>query len=175
MLLKANLAEAESVMIFASDEVQQSSLADGQTLLIATTIEDYSKKTNKPIYTIAEINDEIHIPSFIHGGIDEFVTPTHTSARLIAKSGSYKGVSEVFRQLASSNYGSDIFTIQPHRNWRTYKDAFTDLYEKGATLISIDNELNVTEKTEEILRKESKLLIVCKEETYEKIKSYIAQ
>ncbi len=174
-LSRANFLDAESVMIFASDTVNHSSLADGQTLLIATAIEDYAKKSQKPVYTIAEINDEIHISSFLHCGIDEFVTPNHTSARLIAKSGSYKGVSEVFRQLASSNYGEDIFTITPHRNWHTYQDAFNDLYEKGATLLSVDNKLNVSAKSDEALSPKSKLLIVCQENTYRKIQEYVAK
>ncbi|MFC4024651.1 potassium channel family protein [Oceanobacillus longus] len=174
ILNKANIAKADSIMIFSADNIPNSSFADGQTLLIATAIEDYSRKTGTPIYTIAEIINDLHISSFIHCGIDEFVTPNHTSARLIAKSGSYKGVSEVFRQLTSSNYGEDMFIVKPHKDWTTYLDAFNDLYKKGATLLSVDNDLNISSKSQEKLNKNANLLIVCKNNTYEEIKKYIS-
>ncbi|MEC5425718.1 ion channel [Virgibacillus sp. C22-A2] len=174
VLEKANISKSNSVMIFSSEGVSNASFADGQTLLIAMAIESYSEKIDTPIYTIAEVTSEKHITSFIHGGVDEFVTPNHTSARLIAKSGSYKGVSEVFRQLTSSNYGEDIFIIKPHRGWKTYQDAFNDLYKQGATLLSVDNNLDVSAKSNEKLNGKSKLLIVCKNDTFEEIKKYVS-
>ncbi|WP_040954474.1 TrkA family potassium uptake protein [Virgibacillus sp. SK37] len=169
-LEKANIAHSTSVMIFSSDGVPNASFADGQTLLVATSVEDYSRKINKSIYTIVEVTSEKHIASFVHGGVDEFITPNQTSARLIAKSGTYKGISEVFRQLTSSNYGEDIFTITPQPSWETFGDACHSLHKMGATLLSVDNNLDIAAKSSEKLPRQAKLLIVCKSEIYEQIK-----
>ncbi|MGP4071870.1 TrkA-related ion transporter [Piscibacillus sp. B03] len=93
-LHQANIKDSFAVLIFASDDVKNYSLADGQTLLITTTIEGLGNDENFDVYTIAEILYDQHISAFKHSKVDEFITPYQTSAHLIAKSATFKGASD---------------------------------------------------------------------------------
>ncbi|PKR78771.1 potassium channel protein [Halalkalibacillus sediminis] len=169
-LHQSNIKKSHAVLIFAPDNMKNYSLADGQTLLIATTIEGLGKEENFEVYTIAEILNDQHINAFQHADVDEFVTPYHMSARLIAKSASYRSASEVFRQLTSSRYGNDIYSIRKKKHWKTYRDAYQDLLESGATLLANGKEVGIAKKLNEPIPEQSELLIVCDQETYEAIK-----
>ncbi|TFB24037.1 potassium channel protein [Filobacillus milosensis] len=168
-LHQANIVQCHSVLIFASDDVSNYSLADGQTLLIATSIEGLGREENFDVYTIAEIMYEKHISAFKHSKVDEFVTPLQTSAHLIAKSATYNGASELFRQLTSSNYGHDIYSIKKHPSWNTYRDAYNRLLDYGATLLSEGEHLGLAKYADHNIPENAELLIICDEDTYEKI------
>ncbi|GEL76228.1 potassium channel family protein [Tenuibacillus multivorans] len=173
-LYQANINECHSVLIFASDHVENYSLSDGQTLLIATTIEGLGHQEGFDVYTIAEILFEQHISAFKHSKVDEFITPNKTSAHLIAKSATYNGTSEMFRQLTSSNYGDDIFAIKKHPTWSTYRDAYIYLLDRGATLLSAENQLDIAKRADESIPDDTELLIICNQENYDKIVQELA-
>ncbi|RPF55842.1 potassium channel family protein [Aquisalibacillus elongatus] len=168
-LHQANIKESQAVLIFASDDVKNYSLADGQTLLITTTIEGLGNDEGFEVYTIAEILYDQHISAFKHSDVDEFITPNQTSAHLIAKSATYKGTSEMFRQLTSTNYGHDIYSIKKHPSWETYRDAHIGLLEYGATLLAEGEQLGLAKKADKTIPEGANLLVICDEDTYEKI------
>ncbi|WP_054754607.1 potassium channel family protein [Piscibacillus salipiscarius] len=145
-LHQANIKESHAVLIFASDDVKNYSLADGQTLLITTTIEGLGNHEEFEVYTIAEILYDHHISAFKHSKVDEFITPNQTSAHLIAKSATFKGASEMFRQLTSTNYGHDLYTIKKDPKWKTYRDAYNALLDYGATLLAEGERLGIAKK-----------------------------
>lgn len=169
-LLKANILKSKNVLIFASDEAKQSQIADGQTLLIATSVEGLSEKENIDIHTIAEVMDEKNVKNFKHAGVDEFTTPNQTASHLIAKASSVRGSGDVFRQLSSCQYGDDLYEIKAHPSWDSYQDAAHYLFSKGATLLSNGKELGIARKHNETIPKNATLLIISNKETYLAIK-----
>lgn len=164
-LMNANILEAKSVVIFSRDDITDPGLADGQTLLVASSVESLSDRNGKNIYTVAEIMKQRNIDNFRHARVDEFVASHQTAAHIIARAAEIKGASEIFRQLASSKYGDEIYEIDPKPEWLTYKDANYALFELGATLISI----GAARKGNQEIPKGTKLLIVCDSDAYKKI------
>lgn len=85
ILDKANISQANAILIFAPDSIEDPDLADGRTLLIATSIERYDMGTKENIYTIVEILNEEHEENFAHVNVDEFISSQQSISRLMTK------------------------------------------------------------------------------------------
>ncbi|MEA3321447.1 MAG: potassium channel family protein [Bacillota bacterium] len=167
VLLKANVLEAKSVTIFSDDMIEDASLSDGKTLLVASSVERLSKLHNRNIYTIVEIRKEKSIPNFSHANVDEFVISGETASRLLAKATMYNGSSHLFRQLTSRMHGDNIYEIAADPAWSTYRQAFHEILDKGATLLSNGKELDINRRLDEKIPSDAKLYIICDKNTYE--------
>jgi voltage-gated potassium channel len=168
-LLRANLLESKSIMVFAQESSKRPSEADGVTLLIASVLEEVGKKYNKNIYTICEVLDSKHILAFKHAKVEEFITPNDTAARLAARSMLFNGSSEVIRQL-TSHEGYDLYHITKKDSWSTYRDATQDLSSNGALLVSNHNDFSILSNLDSPIPPNAKLFIICNENTYDLVK-----
>ena len=117
--------------------------ADGKSLLIASAVEGLSKQHGIGIYTIVEVMKENHISKFKHANVDEFILSNEAVSRLVAQASLHHGSSELFRQLTTKSHGDNVYEISIKPHWRSYKDAFLELLEQGATLISDRNQLDI--------------------------------
>ncbi|MGM0837298.1 MAG: ion channel [Bacillota bacterium] len=167
VLMKANVLEAKSVTIFSDDTIEDASLSDGKTLLVASSVERLSKIHNRNIYTIVEIRKEKSIPNFSHANVDEFVLSGETASRLMAKATLFNGSTHLFSQLTSRMHGDNIYEIAADPAWSTYKQAFHDILEKGATLLSNGKDLDINRRLDEKIPSDAKLYIICDKHTYE--------
>ncbi|WP_240689099.1 potassium channel protein [Ammoniphilus sp. YIM 78166] len=170
ILLKANILECNSVSIFADDQMDDSVYADGKSLLISSAVEGLSKQHGIEIYTIVEVMKENHISKFKHANVDEFILSNEAVSRLVAQASLHHGSSELFRQLTSKAHGDNVYEIAVKPNWYTYKDAFLELLEQGATLISDRNKLDINRRLDQSIPADARLFIVCDEDTYRRIK-----
>ncbi|MFP7299183.1 potassium channel family protein [Neobacillus niacini] len=171
-LRKAKIEYSQAVLLFAAEGIENPDLADGKTLLTASSIERYDDGTEKSIYTIAEILNEKHVDNFKHVKIDEFILSYGSVSNLMAKSAQMKGASHLFTQLLSrqdGDSGSDLWEVSVHPNWKTYGAAYEQLKEKGAQLIADRNDLNILKKWNKPIPKEARLFIICDKETYQRL------
>lgn len=169
VLRKARIEKAKAVLLFAPDGIENPDLADGKTLLVASSIERYDDGTDKEIYTIAEILNEKHVGNFKHVKIDEFILSHESVSNLMAKSAQTKGSSHLFTQLLSrkdGEEGSDLWEINVRSEWKTYGDAYEYLRQKGAQLIADRSDLNILKKWNEPLPNEARLFVICDKKTY---------
>ena len=164
-LKKANLSAGKAVIIFADGTICDSQLADGKTLLIATSIE----RLVPNVHTTVEIFHEEHIQNFKHVKVDEFVLTHETVSRMAVRSAFTKGISIVYSQLMSRKIGDDLYQISPRSDWKTYRDAFDELLREGATLIADREHLNINRRLDEPLSKNASLFVICNKETYQLI------
>ncbi|WP_404446564.1 potassium channel family protein [Sutcliffiella horikoshii] len=167
VLLKANVLEARSVTIFSDEMIDDASLSDGKTLLVASSVERLAKLHHRNIYTIVEIRKEKSIPNFTHANVDEFVISGDTVSRLMAKATLYNGSTHLFSQLTSRMNGDNIYEIPADPAWSTYKHAFHAILDKGATLLANGKELDINRKLDEKIPNGAKLYIICDKDTYE--------
>ncbi|WP_404430036.1 ion channel [Sutcliffiella horikoshii] len=167
VLLKANVLEARSVTIFSDETIEDASLSDGKTLLVASSVERLAKMHHRNIYTIVEILKEKSIPNFTHANVDEFVISGETVSRLLAKATLYNGSTHLFSQLTSRMHGDNIYEIAADPVWSTYKHAFHAILDKGATLLANGKELDINRKLDEKIPTGAKLYIICDKDTYE--------
>jgi voltage-gated potassium channel len=164
-LTQANLTKAKSVIIFADDTIVETSLSDGKTLLIATTVERLAPDA----HTIVEIMEEQHIKNFNHVNVNEFILSRGMISRLAVRATLFQGVTNIFRQLLSSRVGDDLYKIDKRSNWKTYKDAFDELLSEGATLIADGPSLNINRNLDQTIPDHAKLYVICDKETFKKI------
>lgn len=165
-LIDANVGKAATVLVFSDDSIHDSSLSDGKSLLIASSIEKLSLELGENIYTIVEVQKEKHIDNFKHSKVDEFVISDETFSRIMAKASRYHGSSTVFTKLTSDVEGENIYQIIPDPEWNTYRDAFIGLLNKGATLLADRNDLNINKRLDEEIPSDAKLFVICSMETY---------
>ncbi|MFB6466442.1 potassium channel family protein [Cytobacillus sp. Hz8] len=170
ILKRAKIERSRAVLLFAPDGIDNPDLADGKTLLTASSIERYDEGTEKNIYTIAEILNEKHVGNFKHVKIDEFILSHESVSNLMAKSAQTKGASHLFTQLLSrkeGDEGSDLWEVEIRSEWKTYGDAYEYLKQKGAQLIADRSDLNILKKWNEPIPKEARLLVICDKNTYQ--------
>ncbi|TYR81314.1 potassium channel protein [Priestia megaterium] len=170
VLLKANILKSKRVAIFSDSSIDSVLLADGKTLLIASAVEGLSNKYGTNIHTIVEVSDETHIPKFKHIKIDDFVVSNDSVSMLMAKATLNPGTTNLFRQLLSKRYGSNIHEIQPKSEWITYEDAYYGLFEEGAILISVNENMDFVTQKKEKVKPEDIFYVVSNDEVFAKLR-----
>ncbi|MFD1040387.1 potassium channel family protein [Virgibacillus byunsanensis] len=159
---KANISKAKSVIIFSDDTIKEPTLRDAKTLTVAITAE----RLAPTVHTTVEILAEEHMSNFSHVQVDEFILSQETISSLAVRSAMYKGVSKVYSQLISRQYGEDLYKISKKKEWITYKDAFKELLDQGATLISDGDQLDINRRLDEKVPADAELYVICNKETY---------
>jgi voltage-gated potassium channel len=171
-LRRARIEKSKAVLLFAPDGINNPDLADGKTLLTASSIERYDEGIEKNIYTIAEILNEKHVGNFKHVKIDEFILSHESVSNLMAKSAQTKGASHLFTQLLSrkdGDAGSDLWEVNVRPEWKTFGVAYDHLKEKGAQLIADRSDLNILKKWDEPIPKDARLFVICDKNTYQNL------
>lgn len=166
ILLKANIHGARAAIIFGDTRIDETSLIDGKSLLIVSSIERIAPH----VHTTVEIMQEKNIRNFHHVQVNEFVLSHDAISRLAVRSALQEGNSEVITQLLSRQHGDDIYEIPLNAAWTTYGEAFQDLLLRGATLLSDRGDLGINRKLGQAIPKDARLYIVSDEETYRRIK-----
>ncbi len=165
-LLQASIATAQSAIIFADSRIDDASLVDGKSLLVASSIE----RTAPQVHTTVEIMLENHIQNFRHVHINEFVLSHDAISRLAVRSALHEGNNDIINQLLNRRYGEDLFQVEVRPQWHTYGDAFHALLEEGATLISDRNDMTINRKLDQPIPAEAKLFVLCDDATHLRIK-----
>ncbi|ETT54173.1 MULTISPECIES: potassium channel family protein [unclassified Paenibacillus] len=166
ILLKANIASARAAIVFSDTRIDEASLSDGKSLLIASSIERIAPQ----VHTTVEIMQEKNIKNFKHVQVNEFVLSHDAISRLAVRSALQEGNSEVITQLLSREHGDDIYEIPRRSGWTTYGEAFQDLLRQGATLLSDRGDLGINRKLGQPIPADARLYIVADEATYRRIK-----
>ncbi|MBZ5202756.1 NAD-binding protein [Planomicrobium chinense] len=82
VLNKANVKQADALLIFSDDKIEDQVLADGKSLMIACAVERISPE----VHTTVEVEREEHIPNFSHVKVDHFILSNATIAKLAVDS-----------------------------------------------------------------------------------------
>lgn len=176
-LQNANLTNAKGVIIFANQITQDNYatkdplLVDGKTLLIATAITTIEKKFQKSIHVTAEVINEKHIRLFEHVNVDEFIPTQEMISHAAVRSLFSHGVTHMYSELMSMRYGESMYEIPKQVEWNTYRDAFEDLLNKGATLVADRGDLHINQKLDHTIPEDAQLFVICDKETISRLTS----
>ena len=168
ILRKAGIDKTRSVSIFASGNYSDV-LMDGKTLLVASSIERYAVENEVDIYTIAEIVNQNHVEMFMHAGVNEFVLSNEGFPHLMAKALLNHGSTRLFMELLNHTYGENIWEIKPSASWKTYRDAFDSLRERGANLIAEGSDFSIVRRLDEAIPADARLYIITDQKTYDRL------
>ncbi|MDN3449387.1 potassium channel family protein [Planococcus sp. APC 3906] len=166
ILRKAGIDKTRSVSIFASGN-HSDVLMDGKTLLVASSIERYAVENEVNIYTIAEIVNQNHVDMFMHAGVNEFVLSNEGFPHLMAKALLNHGSTRLLMELLNHTYGENIWEIKPSVSWKTYRDAFDSLRERGANLIAEGSDFSIVRRLDEVIPSDARLYIITDQKTYD--------
>nr|WP_263323686.1 potassium channel family protein [Neobacillus sp. Marseille-Q6967] len=176
-LLQANLPKSKGVIIFA-DQITQENFAtkdpllvDGKTLLIATAITSIEEKLNLNIHITAEVIYQKHIKLFQRVKVDEFIPTQEMISHAAVRSLFSHGVTNMYSELMSTKYKEALYEIPKKPSWKTYRDAFMDLLDKGATLVADRGNLQINHKLDEPIPEDAQLFVICDKKTITEIKS----
>lgn len=170
VLMRANILEAKSAIVFADARIDESALVDGKSLLIVSSIE----RIAPDVHTTVEIMQEKHVQNFRHNQVNEFVLSHDAVSRLAVRAALQEGNSDVLMQLLSRQHGDDIYEVALNSAWKTYGDAFQDLLRQGATLISDRSDLSINRKLDLPIPRDARLYVVSDEETINRISGKLA-
>ena len=81
------------------------------------------------------------------------------------------GVTHMYSELMSTQYGEAMFEIPKREEWLTYRDAFVELLNKGATLIADRGDFNINQKLDDNIPHDAQLFVICDKETLSQLKS----
>ncbi len=165
ILLKAGVDKARSAIIFADPRIDETSLVDGKSLLIASSFERIAPH----IHTTVEIMLDKHIQNFRHVRVNEFILSYDAVSRLAVRSALKEGNIDIITQLLRRRHGADIYEVPVDASWRTFRDAFTDLLSKGATLISNKGDMNINRKLDEAIPSDARLFVISDESILAKL------
>ncbi|WNS78382.1 ion channel [Domibacillus sp. DTU_2020_1001157_1_SI_ALB_TIR_016] len=174
-LMRANLPEAKGVIIFAEDPLQANDtakdplLADGKTLLIATAITSIEEQMNLSIHVTAEVIHQKHIRLFERVKVDEFIPTNEMISHAAVRSLFSHGITHIYAELMSRQVGESIYEIAKRPQWVTYRDAFMDLLDEGATLVADHSNLHINQKLDERIPAGARLFVMCDKEVIAKI------
>lgn len=179
-LLKANLPKAKGVIIFA-DQITQDNymnkdplLADGKTLLVATAITSIEEEMHLSIHVTAEVIDQHHIHLFKHVNVDEFVPTQEMISHAAVSSLFHHGVTRMYSELMSRQCKEGMYEIKRRDEWKTYRDAFIDLLQKGATLVADHSDLQINKKLDQLIPADAQLFVICDKETLNRLNSNVS-
>lgn len=167
VLEQANIHSARSAIIFADPRIDDTSLIDGKSLLIASSIEQAAPA----VHTTVEIILEKHILNFRHVQVNDFILSHDAVSRLAVRSALKEGNVDIFLQLLSRKYGEDVFEVAVDPGWSTYGDAFQALLRKGATLIADRADMGINRKLDALIPAAARLFVISNDETITKIRS----
>ncbi|MFJ5761610.1 hypothetical protein ACIQAA_21360 [Neobacillus sp. NPDC093182] len=75
----------------------------------------------------------------------------------------------MYSELMSTQYKEAMYEISKQDEWKTYRDAFRDLLNKGATLVADRGNLHINQKLDEPIPEDAQLFVICDKETLLKI------
>jgi voltage-gated potassium channel len=177
VLENANLAKAKGVIIFGEYTNKENStikdplLVDGKTLLIATAITSFEDRLKIPIHVTAEVMNQNHIRLFEHVKVDEFIPTQEMISHAAVRSLFSHGVTHMYSELMSTQYDETMYEIPKKEDWKTYRDAFMDLLNKGATLVADRGNLHINQKLDEPIPEDAQLFVICDKKTISQLQT----
>ncbi|QMV45117.1 ion transporter [Cohnella cholangitidis] len=160
-LENASIHQARAAIIFSDSRIDDSSLVDGKSLLIASSIEKHAPE----VHTTVEIVLEKHIQNFRHVRVNEFVLSYDAVSRLAVRAALHEGNIDIYTQLLSRQDGQDMFAITADQAWKTYGNAFQALLLKGATLIADGSDMGINRRLNDLIPPDAKLYVIADKQT----------
>lgn len=161
-LLRANVKKARSVVLFADHRIEDPALMDGKSLLIATSIERIAPQ----VHSTVEIMQERNIQNFKHVQVNHFLVSGEFISRLAVRSALLEDHGAIVSQLISRDHGDDLFEFPRRPHWKTYRDAFEELLNAGATLVADNGDLGINRKLDMSIPEDARLQVICNKETF---------
>jgi voltage-gated potassium channel len=75
----------------------------------------------------------------------------------------------------SRQYSEGMFEIPKQPEWTSYRHAFLELLDKGATLVADRGDLHINQRLDDPIPADAKLFVICDKETFSLIQEPFLQ
>ncbi|MFC6232653.1 hypothetical protein ACFQI7_33265 [Paenibacillus allorhizosphaerae] len=123
----------------------------------------------KSVHVTAEVLNQKHFRLFKHVKVDEFIPIQEMISHAAVRSIYIHGVTRMYSELMCQQCAEGMYEIPKQHEWKTYRDAFTDLLNKGATLVTDRGNLHMNHKLDSPIPEDAHLYIICDEGTFNQI------
>jgi voltage-gated potassium channel len=162
VLKRANIDKCKAAIILSdiSQENRKTSLPDAQTILTALAIETI----NPDVYTCVEVLNPRNIPHLKRANVDEIISVSEFSGKLLAQSVCNGGLSGLLSEILTNNEGSEIYKGKLKKGFEgKFIDIFKEAKEKfDYTIFGIEEngQIIINPKNDKLLHSGDTLYIV---------------
>ena len=107
-LEKANMAKANTAILFADRKATDINAQDAKTILLTLAIESF----NRDVYTCVEILNPENRKHLERANADEVICTTELSRNILVQSALNHGLSEFFKEILTFTEGSEIYRVR---------------------------------------------------------------
>lgn len=131
-LNRANLAEADTIIILGDDSIEATA-RDAKVVLTTLTVESI----NPEVYSVVELADKANKQHCQRANADEIIIGSELNSHLIACAASDHGISRIVSELLSSRYGNELFSMPVPQDFvgRSFLDIFIAMKKDNNTTV----------------------------------------
>ncbi|HXF61830.1 MAG TPA: ion channel [Caldilineaceae bacterium] len=107
-LQRANLAEAQTVVILGDDRLEPTA-RDAKVVLACLTVESI----NRNVYTIVELVSDANVRHCLRANANEIVVNSNLTSGLLARAALDHGITKVIGEWLSADHGDELYKIKP--------------------------------------------------------------
>jgi voltage-gated potassium channel len=164
-LQRANLAEAQTVVILGDDSLEPTA-RDAKVVLATLTVESI----NRNVYTIVELVSDANVRHCERASADEIVVSNHVASGMLARAALDHGTTRVISDWLSVKHGDELYKIPVPAALvhRSFVDVLTIMKrENGCIVLGIqrtaDNIVLSNPPADYLLASDDQLIVVCAE------------
>lgn len=159
VLQKANVAKAKTCIVLADNKMDEY-MADAHSVLTTLAIQHL----NPSCKIIAESLNPENVDHFRRAGADEIISTGDISSKLIVRSSLYPGVTNLFHELMTNNFGNEIYSgvVPDYLINYEFEKAITKFRESQAILIGVyqDGRFIANPPANTLLKKDDLLIYI---------------
>jgi voltage-gated potassium channel len=106
-LLRANVAEAQTVVILGDDRLEPTA-RDAKVVLATLTIESI----NRNVYTIVELVSDANVSHCQRASANEIIVNNHVTSGLLARAALDHGITKVISEWLSVDHGDELYKVR---------------------------------------------------------------
>ncbi len=136
-LARANLAEAETVVILGDDRLDPAA-RDAKVVLATLTVESI----NRDVYTIVELVSDANVRHVLRANANEVIVNNDVTSGLLARAALDHGITKVISEWLSLEYGDELYKIPAPTSLvgQTFVDVLAHMKQQyGCTVIGVQH------------------------------------
>lgn len=165
-LRRAGIMNCHAAIVLAeiSSDTRHTNLPDSRSILTILTIESLRPE----VYTVAEVLDPKNIPHFRRANVDEIVSSSEFTGKLLVQATLNHGITALFEQMLTFSEGAEVYRCRVPRGLggRSFAEIHSALFPLGFNVIGVDKDGRtlLNPRGEAPVAAENDLFVICENE-----------
>lgn len=165
-LRRAGIMTCQSTIVLAeiTSDTRHTNMPDSRSILTVLTIESLRSE----VYTVAEVLDPKNIPHFRRANVDEIVSSSEFTGKLLVQATLNHGITGLFEQMLTFSEGAEVYKcrIPQGLTGRSFKEVHGAMFPLGFNIIGIERNGTtiLNPKLDAVIHPENGLYLICEDE-----------